>query len=121
MNKAGFIDIQSNGYQGVDFSSDTLTPDQIRTATRELAKDGTIAYCPTVCTGAMDVYRRNLPLIAEAMRDPELSRHILGMHLEGPFIPPQEGARGAHPPAFILPPSVDVFRQLQVRGSVLKI
>jgi len=113
MKKSGFIDIQVNGYKGIDFSAETLTLEQILTATRELAKDGTCAYCPTVCTASMDIYRRNLPLLAEAMRDPECSRHILGVHLEGPFISPQEGARGAHPLQFIIPPAVEVFRQFQ--------
>ncbi|MBU4198384.1 MAG: N-acetylglucosamine-6-phosphate deacetylase [Verrucomicrobia bacterium] len=113
MKKAGFIDIQSNGYKGIDFSSETLTLDQIRTATRELVKDGTIAYCATLITQPIDGFRRNLALMAEAMRDPECSRHILGIHIEGPFISPEEGARGAHPTACIIPPSVDVFRQMQ--------
>ncbi len=113
MQKSGFIDIQINGYMGIDFSAESLTLEEIRMATRELAKAGTCAYCPTVCTSSMDIYRRNLPLLAEAMRDPECSHHILGVHLEGPFISPQEGARGAHPLQFIIPPSIEVFRQFQ--------
>jgi len=113
MKKAGFIDIQSNGYKGINFSSEDLTLDQIRTAIRELVKDGTIAFCPTLVTQSMDGYRRNLSLMAKAMRDPECARHILGIHMEGPFISPVEGARGAHPPQFIIKPSIDLFRQFQ--------
>jgi N-acetylglucosamine-6-phosphate deacetylase len=113
MKKAGFIDIQSNGYKGIDFSSETLTLAEIRAATREIVKDGTIAYCPTLVTSPLEMFRRNLPLMAQAMRDPECGRHILGVHLEGPFISPLEGARGAHPLKHIIPPSIEVFKQLQ--------
>lgn len=113
MKHFGFIDLQCNGYKGIDFSADTLTLDEIRAATIDLARAGTHAYCPTVCTTSMAVYRRNLSLLAKAMRDRDCSRHMLGVHLEGPFISPLEGARGAHPPEFIVPPSLDVFRRFQ--------
>jgi len=90
-----------------------LTLDKVRKVTRYLAKAGTTAYCPTVVTGPMDMFRHNLPIIAAAMRDPELKPHILGIHLEGPFISPVEGARGAHPPEHIIKPDVDTFKRFQ--------
>ena len=113
MKKPGFIDIQVNGYKGIDFSSPDLTIDNIRTAARELGMAGTTAFCPTLITGPVAAYENPLRVIAQAMRDPELKHRILGIHLEGPFISPLEGARGAHPLQHIIPPSVEIFKRLQ--------
>lgn len=113
MQRQGFIDIQLNGFKGIMFSSRDLTLDQVRTATRALVKAGTVAYCPTVVTGSMDDFKHTLPILAQAMRDKELKPHLLGIHMEGPFISPLEGARGAHPPQHIIKPDVDTFKRFQ--------
>jgi N-acetylglucosamine-6-phosphate deacetylase len=46
------------------------------------------------------------------MRDPELSPHLLGVHLEGPFISPEPGAVGAHQPQYVRLPSVEDLDRL---------
>lgn len=108
MKKPGFIDIQVNGYLGIDFSDINLTENDVLQAVDELAKRGTAAICPTIVTCAPEIYEHNLPIIARAAKQSDQKR-ILGIHLEGPFISPEEGARGAHPPQFILPPSIEMF------------
>lgn len=113
MNRCGFIDIQLNGFKGIDFSAPSLTIDQVRLATRELVKAGTTAYCPTLVTSSLDNYKHNLPILAAALRDKELKPHLLGIHMEGPFISPIEGARGAHPPEHIIRADVDTFKRFQ--------
>lgn len=109
----GFIDLQVNGYKGITFTSPKLTIDEIRTVTRELAAVGTIAYCPTICTNNRQVYEYTLPIFAKVMKDTELAQHILGLHLEGPFISSMEGARGAHPPEFIRKPDIELLKRFQ--------
>ncbi len=109
---SGFVDLQVNGFLGLNFSDPVLTTADIRTITRELVARGTIAYCPTLITSPLDVYRRNLPLIAAAMRDPEFGRHILGVHLEGPYISPAHGAVGAHYSEWVRRPNLMEFRQM---------
>jgi N-acetylglucosamine-6-phosphate deacetylase len=104
-----YVDIQVNGYKGVDFSADDLTLDGIRSVTKALAERGTVAYCPTVCTGSMEMYKRNLPMIVESMDDPM----IAGIHLEGPFISSAPGAVGAHKVDCVRTPNVDDFKRMQ--------
>lgn len=100
----GLIDLQVNGYKGVDFSDADLKPKDFTRACREMLSEGTTAFLPTMVTSPEDVYRRNLPVIAEAIALPEFEGRLLGIHIEGPFISPQEGARGAHNPDWIIPP-----------------
>ena len=117
----GFIDLQLNGFKGINFSAPDLTLDQVRMAARELVKAGTVAFCPTVVTSSLDNYKHSLPILAAAMRDKELTPHLLGIHMEGPFISSIEGARGAHPPEHIIKPDVDTFKRFQewAEGNVV--
>jgi len=77
-----------------------------------LLKQGTIAYCPTITASPMEIYQHNLPIIADAANCKE-GAQILGIHLEGPFISPEDGFRGIHPKNYIIPPSIDVFKKFQ--------
>jgi N-acetylglucosamine-6-phosphate deacetylase len=108
----GFVDLQVNGYLGVDFSSPDLTIDSFSMACRALLHKGTAAFLPTLITSPVDVYARNLPLIASALALPEFRGRLLGIHLEGPFISPQQGAVGAHNPAWVQPPDLDLLLHL---------
>lgn len=113
MTKRAFVDLQVNGLMGIDFSKPGLTLDAVRRVTKDLIAKGTVAYCPTVITSAMETYRENLAVLAKAMDEPDLRGHILGLHLEGPFISAELGARGAHQQEFIREPSIDDFDRLQ--------
>ncbi len=118
----GFVDLQVNGWMGTDFMDPGLTLEKVREITMALAARGTTAYCPTLVTGAPENYERNLCLLSEACSDPELGRHIPGIHLEGPFISPEPGAVGAHPRQFVLDPDIDLFdRMLEWAGGKVKI
>lgn len=93
----GFIDIQVNGYQGHDYSSPDLNTDDIHAIVKDLARSGTLRHLPTIITGSPDTMRRNIKVIADAVKaDPQLALSIPGIHLEGPYISPLDGARGAH-------------------------
>jgi len=113
MIKNGFVDLQVNGYKGISFHASDLTVEQIYRATHELVKAGTVAYCPTLVTENINVYEHCLKLFAGALRDKNLARHILGLHLEGPFISSMEGARGAHEPKYTREPSVELMKRFQ--------
>lgn len=113
MIKNGFVDLQVNGYKGICFHKTDLTIERVYQATHELIKAGTVAYCPTLVTEDLKVYEHCLKVLAGAMRDQNLAKHILGFHLEGPFISSLEGARGAHPPKYIRQPSIELLKRFQ--------
>jgi N-acetylglucosamine-6-phosphate deacetylase len=112
MGVNGFVDLQVNGYRGMDFSRSGLTIDAVAAVARDLALRGTAAFCPTVVTASWDIYDAVLPVLAESAADHRCAGRILGIHLEGPFISPQEGAVGAHPAEFTQRPTVSAFDRL---------
>ena len=108
----GFVDLQVNGYLGVDFSSPELTAETCAGACRQMLQTGTAAFLPTIITSPLEVYRRNLPILAEVIAAPEFRGRLLGIHLEGPFLSDQPGAVGAHNPAWVRPADADLLSQL---------
>ena len=120
MKGPGFVDLQANGLSGISFTEPGLTLNDVRAVTETLANKGTVAYCPTITTTAVEVYRENLSLLATAMEDPALKSHLLGINLEGPFISSNPGAIGANYHQYVRPPSVEFLEQLQTwaRGRI---
>jgi N-acetylglucosamine-6-phosphate deacetylase len=106
----GWVDLQVNGFKGVDFSSPDLTLRGIESVGRQLLQHGVVGYCPTLISSPLEVYRHNLPLIAQASKSKNGAR-ILGVHLEGPFISPDSGARGIHPQDCVELPSIELFEK----------
>ena len=107
MTAGGFVDIQVNGWRGVDFSSPSLAVEDVLRVADHLAECGTAAYLPTVTTSPPEVYEKALPVIAEAKE--KSGGRILGVHLEGPFISREDGAVGAHPKACVQAPSPEAL------------
>lgn len=109
----GFVDLQVNGFCGIDFSAPGLRLDQVIQVVETLCRRGTAAFCPTVITSPLQIYEQNLSVLAAAMREPALQPHLLGIHIEGPFISPEDGARGAHARRHVRAPSLDLFDRFQ--------
>ncbi|MBN2393225.1 MAG: N-acetylglucosamine-6-phosphate deacetylase [Anaerolineae bacterium] len=108
----GWVDLQVNGFLGVDFSSPDLTEADFVRVCRALLAQGTTAFLPTVITSALGTYAHNLPLIASVMVRQEFQGRLLGFHLEGPFISRVPGAVGAHNPAYVRDPDTALLEQL---------
>jgi N-acetylglucosamine-6-phosphate deacetylase len=106
------IDLQVNGYLGVDFSSPELMQDDFIRACDAMLQTGTAAFLPTMITSPTDVYKRNLPIIAKVLQTDQFRTRLLGIHLEGPFISPKDGARGAHNSDWIRKPDTAFLDQL---------
>ncbi|MDB4293224.1 N-acetylglucosamine-6-phosphate deacetylase [Maribacter sp.] len=109
----GLIDIQINGYVGVDFSGPDLTVEGVKKATKALWKAGVTSYFPTIITSDINRIKTNMAILAKAKEDPEIGKSIPGFHLEGPYISPVKGYRGAHLAKYIKLPDWEEFQEIQ--------
>jgi N-acetylglucosamine-6-phosphate deacetylase len=107
----GFIDNQVNGYKGVDFTSDGLTVEQITEAVKAFWEQGVTTILPTIITASHETILNSLNILSEARKNPEITSSIAGYHLEGPYISPEDGYRGAHPKKHVRLPNWDEFQQ----------
>jgi len=111
----GLIDNQVNGFAGISFTfgGGELTIDGVKKATRALWETGVTTYLATLTTNSNELLTKNFSVLAQAIDDPELMGSIAGFHLEGPFISPVDGFRGAHPLSFVRKPDWEEFTGLQ--------
>lgn len=106
----GFVDIQINGYAGRDFTSPPVSESRFAEVSRLLWKEGITTYYPTLVTHTPEAIAHSLRTIGDCCRhDRTAARAIAGIHLEGPFISPEDGARGVHGKAYVRPPDWDLF------------
>lgn len=118
-----YFDVQVNGYAGVDFNADGITPADYHRCCQRLAADGVSGILATVITDSIQAMCRRLRQIAAAVRsDPLCKRIIAGIHIEGPFINPAAGYRGAHPEDAIHPANEpEMERLLEAAGGLTRI
>ncbi|NHW36598.1 amidohydrolase family protein [Paenibacillus aceris] len=117
----GFVDLQINGYAGLDFNSLPITPHTTSRMTRALWKEGVTRFFPTVITNSEEAIKEAVAAIAqECEEDPVAGDAVAGIHLEGPFISPEDGARGAHSRLYVRPPDWTLFQRWQesARGRI---
>jgi N-acetylglucosamine-6-phosphate deacetylase len=102
-----YFDLQINGYAGVDFNSDNLDPARVSAACTELSAQGVDGILATIITDALPAMESRLrALVALRETVPALRQILRGIHIEGPFLSPVDGYRGAHP--------ADAIRQADV-------
>lgn len=110
----GLIDIQFNGYGGQEFSAADLTPEKVAEITLQMDAFGVTRYCPTLTTASLEVIEHALRSIAAACeQSAAVARRIAGIHVEGPYLSTEDGARGAHPREHCRRPDADEFRRMQ--------
>ena len=110
----GWVDVQVNGYGGVDVNDPDTRPDALARMTARLRAAGVTRYLPTVITADLPRMARCLQGVARAIEaERAVADAVPGLHLEGPFVSPTDGARGAHPLAHVIPADVAVFDALQ--------
>ncbi len=107
------LDLQVNGYAGVDFNKDDLTPGELHLACERLRADGVGGFLATIITDHLEAMCRRLSTLAALREDDPLARRLIaGLHIEGPFLNETEGYRGAHPFDAIRPAGLDSMTRL---------
>ena len=117
----GLFDMQVNGFGGHDLSAEDVNPATVRGMIEVLWAVGVTRCCPTVITNSFGGLRRSLAAIADACdQDPGVAASVAAIHIEGPYISPEDGPRGAHHRAWTRPPDWDEFLHLQeaARGKI---
>lgn len=105
------FDIQVNGANGIDLQDCSVTPDDVCALNDYLAEQGVSHWIPTIITGSANDMVHGCRVIAEALREPRVRRAVPGIHLEGPYISPEDGPRGAHDKKHVREPSVEEFEE----------
>lgn len=117
---AGLIDIQVNGYAGLDLNAGAIDPDLVVELVRKLAQTGVTTFVPTLITAPEEKIIAALSAIGEARKASWAAvRAIPFVHVEGPHIAAEDGARGAHPREWVRPPSLAEFERWQAAADGL--
>ncbi|MGB6110034.1 MAG: amidohydrolase family protein [Acidobacteriaceae bacterium] len=110
----GFIDLQVNGYLGSDANADDVDADVILSLTKKMLALGVTTFLPAVITASEEKIIHALQAIAEARRtSPTVAHAIPFVHVEGPFISPNDGPRGAHDREHVRPANLAEFDRWQ--------
>jgi N-acetylglucosamine-6-phosphate deacetylase len=113
----GFIDIQVNGFAGVDYNAPDAPHEEIARSLQVMFSTGVTRCFPTVITGDPEKMLGALRNLAAAR---EAHPAMEAFHVEGPHISPEDGPRGAHPQRWVRPPDIEEYKRWQeaAKGNV---
>ena len=103
-----FVDLQVNGFAGVDYNAEGVSSEQIAASFDAMQRTGVGLCLPTIITSTNEHFRA-------CARRVLATRHpiVAGLHMEGPYISPLDGFRGAHPRECVVDARVDDYRRRQ--------
>lgn len=111
---SGFVDLQVNGYGGVDVNMEEPDPEAIISLTAKMIAVGVTTFLPTIITASE---RKITAALCAVKKARQISKLVAGcvpyVHVEGPHISPMEGFRGAHPAEHVRPPDLAEFARWQ--------
>jgi N-acetylglucosamine-6-phosphate deacetylase len=99
----GLIDLQVNGAAGIDL---TLEPTRLWEVAAALPRYGVTAFLPTIITSSPAARSAAMETLGAGPPAGWRGAWPLGLHFEGPMIAPAR--KGAHPAAWLVPPSAEV-------------
>jgi N-acetylglucosamine-6-phosphate deacetylase len=104
----GFVDVHIHGAGGFDTMDGTMIA--INTIAKTIVKHGTTSFTPTTMTVSIEAIQKSMKVIKKLKQEGSEGAHILGAHLEGPFISPE--ALGAQNPSYLLSPSISAYNEM---------
>jgi N-acetylglucosamine-6-phosphate deacetylase len=118
MRSAGLIDLQVNGFAGIDFNSGTITATELDHALEAMLATGVTICLPTIITAHPDELEQRFRALDRAVSESRLGKLMCpGYHLEGPFLNPAEGYHGCHPPDAMTAAGIGLVERLQALVS----
>lgn len=109
----GWIDLQVNGFAGVDYNSPSASHEEISRSIRAMFATGVTRFFPTVITGSPENMSGALRNLANAKDSIAEGAAMEAFHVEGPYISPDDGPRGAHPRQWARAPNLEEFHRFQ--------
>jgi N-acetylglucosamine-6-phosphate deacetylase len=110
----GLVDLQVNGFAGVDFNDEGLTAEALDHALAAMLTSGVTSCLPTIITADRHALAARLRALDAAVAASRLGPWMVpGYHLEGPFLNPAEGYAGCHPPAAMTAASPALVEEME--------
>jgi N-acetylglucosamine-6-phosphate deacetylase len=113
----GFIDLQVNGFAGVDYCAPGASLEEIERSIHVQLSTGVTRIFPTVITGSEPTMQAAFRQLVKAKETLAVGAAFEAIHAEGPFISAETGPRGAHPLSQCRPPSIEEWRRMQDAAS----
>jgi N-acetylglucosamine-6-phosphate deacetylase len=104
----GLFDLQVNGFGGIDFNTAELTADRVGEALERMRATGVTRCLPTLITSPFEQFAASARVLSRVSHD-----GMAGIHMEGPYLSPDDGPRGAHRREHVIPASIADFRRRQ--------
>jgi N-acetylglucosamine-6-phosphate deacetylase len=108
------VDLQVNGFAGVDFQRDDVSLEDLEKAAKELFAAGCSRFFLTLISDEWPRMLTRLKHLRELrQKSTTLNSAMAGWHMEGPFLSAEPGFRGAHPPEVMCDPTPDHLLKLR--------
>jgi N-acetylglucosamine-6-phosphate deacetylase len=116
MRTPGLVDLQVNGFAGVDFNSGTVTAAELDRALEAMLATGVTTCLPTIITAHPHELEERFRALDRAVAGSRLGPLMCpGYHLEGPFLNPSAGYSGCHPAGAMTAASPDLVERLEAQ------
>lgn len=110
----GLVDLQVNGYGGVDFNN--ADAEGFEHALDVLLHAGVLAVQPTIITDHEDMVARQLRVLGTVQAAGRTGCRVVGVHAEGPFLSAYN--RGVHRTDYLRAPDVTMVRRWVESGPL---